>query len=95
MYEFYVTDRQGNVWRVVTFEAVTRQGNTCRVFELYPTEFFSIPLLYVRYEIDEPGTGAVYWEFDYFKHHAIERVSMRHFFPGWDLRKIRKEWRCI
>ena len=95
MYEFYATDRQGNVWRVVMFECETRQHGTCRVFELYPTDFLAHPLCYVRYEISEPGTGAVYWEYDYFRRTSVERVSMRRFFPGWDLRKIRKEWRWL
>lgn len=95
-YEFHITDRQGTLYHVTAIEFETRRGGTALMLNLRPLRCCNvIPLMYVRYPISSPGTGSVYWEFDFWSCKAIERVSIRKYFPSWDMRKIRKEWRCL
>lgn len=96
MYEFFIYDRYGKLCRAVSTEFVTSSDSTALFFVV---ENFCLqnvlPVCYVRYAINAPGTGSVYFEFSYFTGRIIERVSVRQLFPSWDMRKIRKEWRCI
>lgn len=95
-YEFYIEDRQGTLYRVFASEFKTKQGGIATAFALRTLRLVDkCPLLYVRYSISKPGSGAVYHEFNYFSGKFVERVSIRQFFPTWDMRRIRKEWWCL
>lgn len=95
-YQFFIPDRQGTLYSVHACEFVTSQGGVALAFVLRTLRLVdTAPLLYVRYPISKPRTGSVYHEFNYFSGKFVERVSIRQFFPSWDMRKIRKEWRCL
>ena len=98
-HEFYITDIQGSLYYVTAAEFITKRGGIATAFNLRPcpsrSSFNTPPFMYVRYPIAKPGTGSVYWEYDFWTCKAIKRVSLRQFFPTWDMRRIRKEWRCL
>lgn len=95
-YQFFIRDRRGMLYSVYASEFVTKQGNIAMAFTLRTVRLVdTVPLLYVRYPINSPGTGSVYHEYNYFTGQFVAVASIRQSFPAWDMRRIRKEWRCL